>query len=336
MKYFYSLFGLAIASELEFANLIPAATTENPDYTIILGKTPDKIDGTQCGISAYATPREFLFEVKNIARFYCANKLIIVDKHPHADNQDIKVFLLRTVFTYLLNQQQYLVLSGTALLVQDKALIIASTASNGKSSLGYSLSKIYNYPIISDGLLVLKEHGWPFTVIPDSIRDPDFEIPKHQNTAKKTISIVPNLTPVTLWQNCCDALGVEYANLTKVRQNMLKYEIPTTVEFPQSLEVANIINLKIHTQAEPLITEITSTSKIDTILNLASMTPLVTQTQNTKANFVHSVKLANQTRVLEIIRPRKYSYQEFAKFVADNLLPTTSLQNDISTTGKMA
>ena len=307
MRHYYSLFGLSCSSELEFVNLVNIPMAEAPDVEIKLGQVPKTAEATRIGVSDYATTSEFWLEIKNIANFYVSRDQIIIDKHPQANNQDIKVFLVSTVFAYLLYQRQYLLLSGCALSINNRVCLICSNSSDGKSALAASLVAYQGYSLLSDGLLVLTQ-------------DPE----------TKSMSLVNNQLPLTLWQDSCEKLTIPYANLQRVRSSILKYELPNYCGASEELlypvqasapsTVNHIIRLETHTSPEPIFESILAKEKMDSLLELAFCPQLFEENKvQTKANFKQHIALANCITMTKITRPHKYSYRDFATLVQEQL-----------------
>lgn len=307
MRHYYSLFGLSCSSELEFVNLVNIPMAEVPDVEIKLGQVPASPEATRIGVSAYATTSAFWLEIKNIANFYVSRDQIIIDKYPQANNQEIKAFLISTVFAYLLYQRQYLLLSGCALSIDNRVCLICSNSSNGKSALATSLVAYHGYSLLSDGLLVLT-----------------------QDPQTKSMSPINNQLPLTLWQDSCEKLALPYANLQPVRSSILKYELPNCCGETKELlhpaqasapfTINHIIRLETHTSPEPMFEPVLAKQKMDSLLELAFYPQLFEENKTqTKANFKQHIALANCITMSKITRPHKYSYRDFAALVHEKI-----------------
>lgn len=302
---YYRLFGMTLASEIEFANLLISAPATAPDYIFKLGTIDDSdLAAPVIGLFTRASTSELYHQIPEIARFHCKNKVITVEKNTNSNAQDLKTFLLDTIFTYLLNQQGYLVLRGSAIKIGTSALLIASNSSNGTSALARTLQQEFGYPLISDGLLVVKSHP-----------------------QLKTAQIVPNNTPLTLWQDSCRHLTLNYDQQLPVRANLLKYEFPLTLANDEALPIKNLIHLVTHNAKTIDFQTLTATDKIDELLTLNHYPQLLEASNNTRNSFKLAVQLANNCNILKITRPNKYNYQQFAhqvhaKLLEDSLITT--------------
>lgn len=295
---YYRLFGMTLASEVEFANLLISAPTTEPDYILKLGDIDDSnLTGPTLGIYTHATGSELYHKIPDIVSFHCNNRLITVEKNNNNDSQNIKAFLLDTIFTYLLNQHGYLVLRGSAIKIGTNALLIASNSSNGTSALAATLHEEFGYSTISDGLLVIKSS------------------PEAKNT-----QLIPSNTPLMLWQDSCKHLALSYEQQLPVRINLLKYEFPLALITNEALPIKNLIHLATHTAATIDFQTLTTTDKIDELLELTHYPQLMEASNNTRNSFKLAVKLANNCNILKITRPIKYNYQQFAHEVHAKLL----------------
>lgn len=305
LKYKYNIFGLSCESELEFKHLNMDERIQQPDIKIRLGTTNKILNATQIGVNAYINTSELWLEIKNIVTFLVNKNQIIINKHYLAENQDIMPFLFSTAFAYLLYQRKYLLLSGSAVSINNQIYLICSNSSNGKSSLAASLAKYYGYSIISDGLLVITE-----------------------STVEKKLCIIQNQLPLNLWQDSCEKLDIPYTDLEQTRPKILKYQLLNKPLFGLhqneylniNLKINYILQLCIHNHHEPIFKETSGKEKIDFLLGLSLNRSLIEHNKSQiKHNFEQVVALANQVNTISVTRPYKFSYSKFANIVHEKL-----------------
>lgn len=304
MKY-YRLFGVILASEIELPNLLTVPDTASADYVLKLGIIPLRPQAHSDQLFTYASPEELYHEIPGIAKFYC-NKNIIIVENKLADAQTIKTFLLDTIFTYILNQIGCLILKGSALKIGNTALIITSKSSNGKTSLAASLHKEFGYPIISDGILIIKS-----------------------NKKSGPAHIIYNNTPLTLWQDSCKQVKIDYCNKNQMRANILKYEFPIDSITSESIPISQLIHLTTHNVNTTLYETLTSTHKMDQVIELTAYPTLVEACGNTANSFKLAVQLASSCTCIKITRPSKYDYKQFAHEVNNQLITNSSTETGI-------
>lgn len=118
--YKYWGFGLHIASEIEFPELLPMEF-DLPDVEFVLGKMPEikeDISVSTKNFSYYITDNELLFKVYDIAGYYAANgnKIIIEPFTNVQDMRSIRLYVLATAIAAILLQRGLLPLHASAII----------------------------------------------------------------------------------------------------------------------------------------------------------------------------------------------------------------------------
>lgn len=169
MPYHYTAYGLAIASEVECPELLaPESLASAPpgraDVTITLADIPARIDHPR-----HVTPRVqigdglFQLELEGVARYRAvAGREILVAPSPGAAAEDLRLFLLGTVFGALLHQMGRLPLHAAAVEADGRAWAFCGRSGAGKSTLSAALNR-FGYPLLCDdvGVVVPGEDGTP-------------------------------------------------------------------------------------------------------------------------------------------------------------------------------
>lgn len=104
--------------------------------------------------------KQFYLAIPGVARFLVLpekNCIIIEKAMENISNDIINTWLLGTVASYLLQYQGYLVLHGSAVLINNNAVIISGQSGAGKSTLANALM-YKGYPFITDDLVVIKRN----------------------------------------------------------------------------------------------------------------------------------------------------------------------------------
>jgi len=161
-NYNYWGFGLHISSEIEFPELL-LAEFDQADVTIILGKMPVPIESTTTHrkqIFHQLNETELAFEVKNIARYYAANgNSIIIEPDVNSNEmRSVRLFVLATVMAAILLQRGLLPFHASAVIRNDRLLLITGDSGAGKSTLTAGLIK-KGYTIFSDDVVVLQKNS---------------------------------------------------------------------------------------------------------------------------------------------------------------------------------
>ena len=123
--FLYSLFGLAIHSEVELPEL-PAGTGD-PDVVIRLGSVP-------------RTPRkatmreEIAFHARGGAFHIKEGREIVLDPEPGADPSLLRVLLAGRMMAFLLRQRGWLPLHASGIEVKGKGILFLGASGSGKST----------------------------------------------------------------------------------------------------------------------------------------------------------------------------------------------------------
>jgi hypothetical protein len=200
--YYYWGFGLKIASEIKFPELLTFEFATPPDVHIIFGITPVALNGNDVvnlvGVSISAT--EYLLKFINIANYYVTNgNKIIVKPLPGADEKSIRLFLLSNAMAALLHQRDVICLHASAIEYNDGIILFCGQTGSGKST-AVSMLQQKGHKIFSDDVCVLKPND------------------------NGVIAAFSSYPMVKLWKDGFAKLGIEIPNeIYRVRPQLPKY-----------------------------------------------------------------------------------------------------------------
>lgn len=113
--------------------------------------------------------KQFYLAIPDIARFLALpeKKCIVIEKATEEVSIHIlNTWLLGTMMAYMLQYHDYLVLHGSAVLINNKAVIFSGQSGAGKSTLASALVQ-KGYPFITDDLVVIKRnHEGQYCILP--------------------------------------------------------------------------------------------------------------------------------------------------------------------------
>jgi hypothetical protein len=169
----YRICGLTVSSQIELTGAIRTARPDNlADVSIRCSPVPQKLNGgAEIGPNWELAPDQFLLRVPGLARFLVTGgRDIAVELEPDAQERDAIGFVLGTAFGILLHQRGALVLHGSAVERDGKAIAICGPSGAGKSTLAAALCR-EGYSFATDDLCVigLDERRLPI-VFPDGRR----------------------------------------------------------------------------------------------------------------------------------------------------------------------
>lgn len=149
--------------------------------------------------------KQFYLAIPGIARFLALpeNNCIIIEKaQDEIPIQVLNTWLLGTVMAYILQYHGYLVLHGSAVLINDRAVILSGQSGAGKSTLASALLK-QGYPFITDDVVVMKQINGQYAMIPGPAQ-------------------------LKLWRDAASHLEHDIAHAQPVSLKIDKYAIPVT------------------------------------------------------------------------------------------------------------
>lgn len=139
--YKYKAFGLNLHSEIEIVAL--DKSDNESDVSICLGIVPKSIKDRLERSDQYQLSRTaFLFDIENVAKYLITDgKQIVIEPYTDADMDQITVYLLGTAMGVLFIQRNRIAIHGSAVGVDQRALIITGDCGAGKSSLTSAFRK---------------------------------------------------------------------------------------------------------------------------------------------------------------------------------------------------
>ena len=138
-------------------------------------------------------------------------------KSNSVSNQDIRTFLYGSIFGTILIQRDYLVLHGSALAKNNKAILFLGDSGQGKSTIAYSLLE-KGWKLLADDLIAIDQNSF----------------------------VLPGMPRIKLWERTLSEFNLNRNNFSRVRKNVDKYELSTAcLNIQESkVELENIFILK--------------------------------------------------------------------------------------------
>jgi hypothetical protein len=152
--------------------------------------------------------KQFYLAIPKVARFLALpeqNCIVIERANASVSFQLISTWLLGTVMAYVLQYHNYLVLHGSAMLVQGRAVIFSGPSGAGKSTLANAFLQ-KGYPFITDDLVVIKR----------------------EKTGQYCILKGP--AKIKLWEDAMQHFDYDVNNATPTHYALRKYAMPVEAE----------------------------------------------------------------------------------------------------------
>jgi hypothetical protein len=279
--YYYQAFGLIIESPLIFPELLPAEGT--PAVTIRYGEVPDNLKSIhQQGVCYQVNSESFLFKMKGIAKYLVTGGAqIIIDPAPGVKDNEVRLFLLGSVFAALLQQQGRLLLHGCALEANGGATIFVGASGCGKSSLAGALYQ-RGFRILADDVCIItfSAAGEPLVT-----------------------AAYPQLK---LWADALTILGKNPEEFVRVRDGLEKYSLPLGDGFVNSsLSLQRVYELDSHNTTEFALTPLQGMNKLNVLLQNTYCRQFLAGPPVKKRHFEQCGQAARHCRVSRLMRPRR-------------------------------
>ena len=155
MSFFYRAHGLAIESDLHLPFWQTVPGVDAVDVSISYGEAPhDLADPLQVRAGYQCRDRETLFTNPNAGRVWVRDgRQIVVDPLPDRSDE-LAAIVVTSGLAALLHQRGLAVLTGSAVLTANGAVVLYGSAFSGKTTLAAALHES-GYPLICDGLVSL-------------------------------------------------------------------------------------------------------------------------------------------------------------------------------------
>lgn len=278
-NYNFHIFGLTFDSSIEIPGL-NIEVNNNPDVFIRYGTVPDHLENViSSGVLFESSNEEFLLKVPNVGSYCVRNgNQIIVEPNPNATLDEVRLFLMGSVFGALLFQKGYTPLHGSSNLVNGKATIIIGSSAAGKSTLAAALAQS-GYPLISDDLSAI--------------------------TIRKSKCVMERGIPfLKLWEDSKNKLFPEFT-FKRVRPQINKYSIPSKYfhHSTPDFEVQNIVNLKVKNSPGIISNRIKGAHKLAILREHIFRGQYIKGSNDLDRHFKLLATLANQSKVYIVERP---------------------------------
>ncbi|MFH0757925.1 MAG: hypothetical protein V2B15_11610 [Bacteroidota bacterium] len=295
-KYYrYKAFGLVINSELNLPELNSSSEYQT-DVTIHIGQVPKKLPHiTGKGVLYEAAPGDFLFRLDKVAAFRVQSGSAITIEPYNNNPEEIRIFLLGSVFGALFHQRGLLVLHGSAIEFGDVSILFTGKSAMGKSSLAAAF-ELRGCPIITDDLAVLKpeESGY---------------------------SIYPGIPYIKLWKDVADNLYPDNS-FTKTRSGLEKYSKPVQrTPSTEKKQLSKIIVLSTSNQSDFRMNKMEGMEKFNSIRVNTYRLRFINDLGLNEKHFQLISQLSKEIDLFGIQRPESpLLLSETVEFILDNVL----------------
>jgi hypothetical protein len=161
MTHQYRGFGLNIASEIEFPELLPLRFT-TPDITISVRKDIDEITGEKTihhDHTVIINDAEFYLDITGVCKYYVKDThAIYIAPYSGIDDRSVRLYLLGTIMAYVLFRLALIPLHASAIIKNDKLVLFTGDSGAGKSTTLTKLA-LRGYTVFTDDICVIDKEG---------------------------------------------------------------------------------------------------------------------------------------------------------------------------------
>ncbi len=277
--YKYHSFGLNIESSIELPELLKARFNKG-DVKIKFGNNPKQVPNIKTsGALFQASENSFLLKLNSIGSFHVQNGSdISIEKAANANEDDLRLILLGSVFGALLHQRGLLPIHGSCVHKNGITTVFSGISGAGKSSLAAMLVN-RGYTLIADDISVLE-------------------------LSNDTTMVTPGIPHMKLWHDVMIELNKNPSDHKKVRSQLLKYRVPNENHvIEESLHLNQIIILRSRNISTFSIKEIHGVEKFELLKNNTFRYRYIAGLEQFKLHFSYISRIASSTRIFILNRP---------------------------------
>lgn len=289
LPYYYTAFGLTLASEIEFPYLHAISPSAEVDVSIVMGKIAHpKADQAITMLS----PQQMLINIGKVAHCLVEEgKKITVDPVADVPMQNIRVYLQGIVMVALLYQKSIIPLHACGVVHNDQCFVFAGESGIGKSTLAAAFLK-RGFRVVCDDLCIIRKNK------------------------EGEYCVYPGYPNIKLWKNSLEKLTISSENLNHVYAREEKFYFPLKeVWDPTPVKIGGINFLR-RTEKDTITIQ-----PLDTLVKLSVFASnlfrpyIIGMLDLNQQLFEFSTRLIQQVPMYAIERPEN-------KFMLDELVDT--------------
>ena len=226
--------------------------------------------------------KEFYLHVPKVAKYHIelSQNTLTIEVSPELTNIEVvNTWLYGTVFAYLLQSKGYLVLHGSAVLVNGGAVIISGDSGVGKSTTAFALVNL-GYPLLTDDVVVIK------------------------HTVNGQMVVQPAHSRIKLWQDALNKFGQSSAGLKPIANKVNKYEVPITQFHSELVPVIQFYELTISELGEDILfSELHGHAKLATLIKNTYRYSMLAPMNKLALHLTQAAQLSSLIKVFTVKRP---------------------------------
>lgn len=275
--YFYSIYGLMVASEFPLPELLAIEDVYSPDVVIQNGEIPNPFPHQSyfCALED-----RFIIAVEDVARFAVHDgREIVVDQEAGAHDDTLRLYLLGSAFGALLHQRGFLPLHASCVAAPDRTMLFCGHSGAGKSTLAAALCRNSGYQFLADDISVLRLEN-------------------------ETPMIYPGYPQLKLWHNSVEKLEMNAQDFRRVRPAVEKFAVPLRDQFTDQQRPFHVIYLLTPSDVPTItLTPLKGIEKLLAIKKDIYRAEFLDVIDPKNSYFQTAASLLNTVRVVRVVRP---------------------------------
>jgi len=282
-KLFYTAFGLRIGSEIRLPLVELKGPAERLDVQISLENSARPLLSTPKAFTYEDTPvQSIVFRIPKVAIFEITlTNEIKIFPEPNAQIDAIVLFLLGSAFGVILHRQEAVVLHGSAVKIDEGAIIFLGPSGIGKSTLATAFA----------------QNG--FSLLTDDVAFVKFEM--------ENACVIPSYPQTKLWRESLDALSIPSKELKSLYSRINKFSVRMDRAFeakPQMLHAIFILETHLESLSKLIHFDRIFGAEIYSALHKNTYrVEFLSQIGSPRRHFQYCARLAQKVPVYRLSRP---------------------------------
>jgi hypothetical protein len=283
----YRVSGLKVRSQIALPELTPDDQENGePDLEIGVGPVPESLPGSVMPMhEAEITEHDVLLKIPGVGRYLIsAGRQILVATEPDVRPEDVRLFLLGSAFGAVYFQRGCLPLHASVVVIDGKGIAFTGNAGAGKSTMA-AWMHARGYPLLCDDVCVIRFDG------------------------QGTPMAYPGFPRLKLWKDALSAFDIDTRALQPDYSRADKYHLPAAGQFgaePVPLRHVNVLQFA-DDEAKPTIKVVPPAQSVHLLRDNTYRYQYISGLGLTRSHFLDCVRLARNTRVHYLVRPRRHS-----------------------------
>lgn len=283
IKFYYEVYGLKVASEIELKELITVDEIEEDeiDVQVYLDKAPNYIkEKIKSGIEQeyekgymwFKGGRDGIFIVKD-------GNTICIETLENYDLAMLKIYIMGIAFSMLMIQREKVSIHGGAVDLMGKGILIVGDSGAGKSTLTMALRE-KGYKLLSDDMSAI------------------------DNTENGNILINPSFPMQRIGTDVIEKFGYNKEKYNKIYLTREKYLVSVNNSFQhESKPLKVFFHLSEGNVNEVTVKEVKGSEKLKLVLNSIFRVSIFNQIGITKSYLNKCLSIAKEVPMYKIVRP---------------------------------